>query len=166
MLLNPKFLATELHITGLSREERYVSLLPQLKALVGNEKDLIANLANISAALKSTFNFFWIGFYLVKNDELVLGPFQGSIACTRIAFGKGVCGASWKEKQAIIVPDVDAFPGHIACSSLSKSEIVIPIFKNEQVFAILDIDSENLNDFSSVDQNYLEEICIWLGTFI
>jgi GAF domain-containing protein len=146
-------------IVGDSKEEKYVSLLPQVKSLIGAENDLIANMANVSAALKQGFNFLWVGFYLVKHNQLVLGPFQGPIACTRIALGKGVCGTSWNKKETIIVDDVDNFPGHIACSSLSKSEIVIPLFdKQNNVFAVLDVDSENLKTFDQTDAYYLEEI--------
>lgn len=137
---------------------RYKTLVPQLEAIVLDEPDTIANLANIAAALRQTFNFFWVGFYLVKENQLVLGPFQGPIACTRIGFGKGVCGTSWKEKRTIIVPDVDAFPGHIACSSDSKSEIVLPAFKNNEVFLVLDVDSDRLNDFDDTDALYLEQV--------
>lgn len=137
----------------------YKEILPQIASLIQNETDLYANLANISAALKQSFDFFWVGFYLVKNNELVLGPFQGPIACTRIAFGKGVCGTSWAQKQTITVPDVEQFPGHIACSSLSKSEIVIPkIEKNGDVSLVLDVDSDSLNSFDEVDKNFLEQI--------
>ncbi|MFY8109778.1 MAG: GAF domain-containing protein [Bacteroidia bacterium] len=141
-----------------SKEEIYKSLLPQIEALVAHEEDTIANLANICGALKQAFNWWWIGFYFVKNQELVLGPFQGPVACTRIAFGKGVCGSSWKEKRTIIVPDVNLFPGHIACSSASLSEIVIPCFKNEEIWAVLDVDSEFLNTFDEIDAKYLAEI--------
>ncbi|MEQ8338469.1 MAG: GAF domain-containing protein [Cyclobacteriaceae bacterium] len=141
-----------------SREEQYKSLVPQVQALIGDETDLIANLANISAALKAGFNFYWIGFYLVKNNELVLGPFQGPIACTRIGKGKGVCGSVWERKQTLIVPDVDRFPGHIACSSASRSEIVIPLMNNGEVMGVLDIDSDKLDDFSEVDEKYLKQI--------
>jgi L-methionine (R)-S-oxide reductase len=159
-------MAEDLSIQGTSKKEIYESLIPQIKALVGDERDLIANLANVSSALKTAFGFFWVGFYWVKKDELVLGPFQGSVACTRIAYGKGVCGASWQEKKTLLVPDVDAFPGHIACSSLSKSEIVIPIIKNEIVLGVLDVDSDQFNDFDSIDQLYLEEICKWIATIV
>jgi len=148
------------------KQERYNTLLPQVKALTDGEPDLVANLSNIAAALKQTMNFFWVGFYLVKNNELVLGPFQGPIACTRIGFGKGVCGASWKEKKTILVPDVEAFPGHIACSSASKSEIVLPAFKNGEVFLVLDVDSDALNDFDETDQKALEEVMRTIETFI
>ncbi|HRN41945.1 MAG TPA: GAF domain-containing protein [Vicingus sp.] len=143
----------------LTKEEKYKTLLPQLKALVDGETDAIANLANIAAALKTTFNFWWVGFYLVKNNELVLGPFQGPVACTRIAKGKGVCGSSWQKKEVIIVPDVDQFPGHIACSSASKSEIVLPRLNSQnEVEMVLDVDSEFLNHFDETDQNYLLKI--------
>ena len=141
--------------TSTTKAERYATLVPQIEALISGESDLIANLSNIAAALKQTFNFFWVGFYLVKENELVLGPFQGPIACTRIAFGKGVCGASWKEEKTLVVPSVDEFPGHIACSSDSKSEIVLPAFKNEKVFLVLDVDSDKLNDFDDTDAEYL-----------
>ena len=151
-------MAEELNLSTGSKEEKYQVLLPQLKALMEGEQDLIANLANLSAALKEQFGFFWVGFYLVKGEELVLGPFQGPLACTRIAFGKGVCGTSWKHKETLIVPDVEAFPGHIACSSLSRSEIVIPLFKGNDVFGVLDVDSENLNAFDLTDKAYLEEL--------
>jgi L-methionine (R)-S-oxide reductase len=145
--------------------ERYETLLPQIESLVSGERDLVANLSNIAAALKQTFNFLWVGFYLVKENatpdgrqELVLGPFQGPIACTRIAIGKGVCGVSWKERKTILVPDVEKFPGHIACSSDSKSEIVLPAFKNTNVFLVLDVDSDKLNDFDKTDERYLGEV--------
>lgn len=148
--------------TESDKVSRYKTLIPQLEALTSGESDLTANLANIAAALKQTMDFFWVGFYLVKNttgkQELVLGPFQGPIACTRIGFGKGVCGASWKEKRVIIVPDVDAFPGHIACSSASKSEIVLPAFKNNEVALVLDVDSDKLNDFDATDEAYLLQV--------
>ncbi len=144
---------------NVSKEEQYQSLIPQLKALVKNETDLIANLANISAALKEVFDFFWVGFYLVKGDELVLGPFQGPIACTRIKYGKGVCGTAWKDKETVIVPDVDKFPGHIACSSLSKSEIVVPLFSDIGVRGVLDVDSKSYDYFDELDAKYLSEIC-------
>jgi GAF domain-containing protein len=137
---------------------RYQMLVPQIEALTSGEPDLIANLSNIAAALRQSMNFFWVGFYIVKNNELVLGPFQGPIACTRIAFGKGVCGASWKEKQTIIVPNVDEFPGHIACSSDSKSEIVLPALKNGEVVLVLDVDSDQLNDFDETDRVYLSQV--------
>lgn len=141
-----------------SRKEKYETLLPQLHALVEGENDLIANIANIIAALKETLDVLWIGIYFVKNDALVLGPFQGPVACTRIALGKGVCGAAWKEKKVFIVADVDQFPGHIACSSLSKSEIVLPGFKNREVNFVLDADSVKLNDFDKTDEQYLQQV--------
>lgn len=148
--------------TESDKVSRYKTLIPQLEALTTGESDLTANLANIAAALKQTMDFFWVGFYLVKNttdkQELVLGPFQGPIACTRIGLGKGVCGASWKEKRVIIVPDVDAFPGHIACSSASKSEIVLPAVKNNEVALVLDVDSDKLNDFDATDEEYLSQV--------
>lgn len=152
-------MAEELIISSsIDKEEKYTTLIPQLESLIGDEKDLIANLSNIAAALKQTLNFFWVGFYFVKNDQLVLGPFQGPIACTRINFGKGVCGTSWKEKKTIIVPDVEEFPGHIACNSASKSEIVLPAFKNGEVALVLDVDSDKLNDFDTADQQALEKV--------
>lgn len=152
-------MAEDLNISqGLNREDTYVEIIPQIEALITSETDLIANLANISAALKEAFGFFWIGFYIVKENELVLGPFQGPVACTRIQKGKGVCGLAWKGKKNFIVPDVDEFPGHIACSSLSKSEIVLPALKNNEVQLILDIDSDQLNDFSELDEKYLMQI--------
>ena len=143
---------------GISKTEKYEALIPQLKSLVESEPDVIANMANISAALKEVFNFFWVGFYIVRGEQLVLGPFQGPIACTRIRYGKGVCGTAWKEQKPIIVPNVNEFSGHIACSSLSKSEIVIPIFRQEEVVAVLDVDSESLNYFDKTDEKYLSEI--------
>lgn len=143
---------------NLDKEEKYQLLLPQVKALVAGEKDLMANLANIAAALKYGMDFFWVGFYLVKDGELVLGPFQGPIACTRIQKGKGVCGTSWQNRETIIVPDVDLFQGHIACNNDSKSEIVIPFFDKDQVTMILDVDSDQLNAFDSIDQQYLETL--------
>lgn len=141
-----------------SRIEKYEALIPQIEALISSESDLIANLANVAAALKEGMGFFWVGFYLVKNDELVLGPFQGPIACTRIKKGKGVCGKAWLEKRTLLVEDVDQFPGHIACSSASKSEIVLPAVKNSEVQLILDIDSDQLSDFNDVDQMHLEKL--------
>lgn len=153
-------MAEELNVPSLtlSRSQRYQELVPQIASLVGPERDLIANLANISAALQQTFAFHWVGFYLVKEEALVLGPFQGPVACTRIGFGKGVCGTAWSEKRTIVVPDVHAFPGHIACSALSRSEIVLPAFRNGEVFLVLDIDSEQVNYFNSDDETYLREI--------
>ena len=151
-------MAEDLSITQGSKQEQYENLLPQKKGLLEGEPDLIANLANVAAALKEQFGWFWVGFYLVKKDELVLGPFQGPVACTRIKKGRGVCGSSWQEAKTLIVPDVEKFPGHIACSSLSKSEIVIPLFKNNNVVGVLDVDSDKLNDFDETDQKYLEKI--------
>ena len=151
-------------ITSSSKEEQYKTLLPQLKALIEGETDTIANFANISAALKMTFDFFWVGFYIVKKDELVLGPFQGTIACTRIKYGKGVCGTAWKEKRTVIVEDVNQFPGHIACDAASQSEIVVPLFRNDEVIAVLDIDSEHLNHFDEVDALYLKQVVELLET--
>ena len=154
----PLHMADDLTIIKGSKQEQYQSLLPQIRSLVEGEADLIANLANVCAALKTQFNFFWVGFYLVKNEELVLGPFQGPVACTRIAKGRGVCGASWQQQHTIIVDNVEAFPGHIACSSLSKSEIVVPLIYSGEVVAVLDIDSDQLTDFDDSDKKYLEEI--------
>ncbi len=145
-------------ITDASKEEQYAALLPQIEALVTGEPDLTANLANMASALKYGMNFFWVGFYLVKKDELVLGPFQGPIACTRIQRGKGVCGTAWENAETIIVDNVDEFPGHIACSSDSKSEIVLPAFKNGEVALILDVDSDQLADFDEVDKKYLSRL--------
>lgn len=141
-----------------TKEEKYKALLPQIEALVAGETDITANLANVMAALKQSFNFFWVGAYLVKEGELVLGPFQGPVACTRIAFNRGVCGASYSRQETILVPDVEAFPGHIACSSDSKSEIVVPVLKNSEVKMVLDVDSDLLNDFDETDQKYLEQL--------
>jgi GAF domain-containing protein len=151
-------MAEDLYIIEGSKEEVYQSLLPQIKGLLEGETDLIANLANVSAALKEQFKWFWVGFYLVKNDELVLGPFQGPVACTRIKKGRGVCGSSWQQAATLIVPDVEKFPGHIACSSLSRSEIVVPIILNNEVIGVLDVDSEFLDQFDETDKKYLEEI--------
>ena len=141
------------------KEFKYKELIPQIKALIGDEPDLVANMANISAALKTVFNFFWVGFYLLKDDELVLGPFQGPIACTRIRSGKGVCGTAWKKEKTVIVPDVNQFPGYIACSSLSRSEIVVPIFFENRFVGVLDVDSDQYDDFDETDKKYLEQIC-------
>ena len=151
-------MAENLYTADGSKEERYKALLPQIKSLVDNETDEIANMANISAMLSATFGFFWTGFYRVVGDELVLGPFQGPLACTRIKKGRGVCGTAWQEERVLIVPDVDLFPGHIACSSLSRSEIVVPLIKDSVVTAVLDIDSENLETFDETDARYLLEI--------
>lgn len=147
---------------SLSKEEKYKMLLPQLEALVLGEEDVIANLSNLSAALREAFSFLWIGFYIIKNKnntpELVLGPFQGPVACSRIAFGKGVCGIAWQQQQTIIVGDVERFPGHIACSTLSRSEIVVPFYKNGNVAGVLDADSEHLNNFDATDAAYLQQV--------
>lgn len=152
-------MAEELIISSSTdKEDQYKSLIPQIEALVTGEPDLTANLANIASALKYGMGFFWVGFYLVKDDELVLGPFQGPIACTRIRMGKGVCGTSWEKAETILVPNVDEFPGHIACSSDSRSEIVLPAFKDGKVALILDVDSDQLADFDEVDQEYLEQL--------
>lgn len=155
-------MAEDLYIQQGTKEEQYRALLPQIKALIEGEEDLVANLANICGALKEQFNWWWIGFYLVKGNELVLGPFQGPVACTRIRKGKGVCGTAWQQVQTVIVPDVEQFPGHIACSSLSRSEIVVPVFKNTEVIAVLDADSEHLAHYDEVDKQYLEEIVRWI----
>ncbi len=152
---------TILHIQG-SKEEQYQQLLPQIKALITGEPDLIANLANSCAVFKAQFDFLWVGFYLVKNEELVLGPFQGPVACTRIKKGKGVCGTAWHNARTIIVPDVHLFPGHIACSSLSQSEIVVPLLYKGTVWGVLDIDSEQRNQFDATDQSYLEAFAAML----
>ena len=146
-------------ITTDSKEEKYKSLLPQIEGLLMGESNRVANLANIAAALKEALGFFWVGFYLVDNeDELVLGPFQGPVACTRISKGKGVCGKVWETNKALIVPDVDQFPGHIACSSASKSEIVIPVYAKNEIIGVLDVDSDELNSFDEVDEKWLGEI--------
>ena len=141
-----------------TKEEQYLSIIPQIEALLYGETDLIANLANVCAALKEQFGWFWVGFYLVKNGELVLGPFQGPVACTRIKLGKGVCGTSWQKAETIIVPDVDQFPSHIACASASKSEIVLPLYKGENIIGVLDVDSEYLAHFDEFDGKYLNQI--------
>ena len=151
-------MAEDLNIAHGTKQAQYESLFPQIQGLLEGETDLIANLANISGALKEQFNWFWVGFYLVKENELVLGPFQGPVACTRIQKGRGVCGSSWEKKKTLIVPDVEAFPGHIACSSLSKSEIVVPVIRNNEVVAVLDVDSDELDEFDETDQHYLEKI--------
>lgn len=155
-------MAEHLVISDGAKAEKYTLLLPQLKALVDGEQDLVANLANITAALKETFGFFWVGFYLVKENELVLGPFQGPVACTRISRGKGVCGTAWENAKTIVVDDVNAFPGHIACSSASKSEIVVPLIKAQTVVGVLDIDSDEFATFDEVDSTHLKELCEWL----
>lgn len=152
-------MADSIIISGVTKEEKYGSLLPQLNLLVAGETDLIANLSNLMAALKQGMNYYWVGVYFVKDEALVLGPFQGTVACTRIAHGKGVCGTAWANREIILVEDVDAFPGHIACSSLSRSEIVLPAFdKKGNVFLVLDIDSDKLADFDTVDKKYLQQV--------
>ena len=151
-------MSENLIIQGNNKQELYENLLPQIKSLVECENDEIANMANVSACLKDTFNFWWVGFYRVIDNELVLGPFQGPLACTRIRKGKGVCGTAWQEAKTQIVPDVDAFPGHIACSSLTRSEIVVPIIRNGVVVAVLDIDSEKPANFDEVDKENLEKL--------
>lgn len=151
---------------GLNREDLYRELMPQIKALVEGEEDVTANLSNITAALKQAFGFFWVGFYLIKKGELVLGPFQGPVACTRIGYGKGVCGTAWKNKETIIVPEVDKFPGHIACNAASRSEIVVPVFKNEEVAMVLDIDSDRPDDFDDTDKKYLTELSELITSFL
>src|ERR1700743_1761991 len=145
-------------IHSIDKKEQYQSLIPQIEALLEGETDLVANLANISAALKEQFKWLWVGFYMVKGDELVLGPFQGPVACTRIAKGKGVCGAAWEQGKTLVVPDVEAFPGHIACSSASRSEIVIPIYHHDQVVGVLDVDSEELDQFDQIAAQYLAQL--------
>lgn len=152
-------MAEELYIEAGGKAEKYAALLPQLRNLLAGEEDLVANLANVSAALKETFRFFWVGFYIVKGEELVLGPFQGPVACTRIRKGRGVCGTAWARGETLMVPDVDAFPGHIACSSLSRSEIVVPLKREDgEVWGVLDIDSEKLGSFDETDARFLEEM--------
>ena len=151
-------MSEDLNIIAGTKEDQYQSLLPQIKGLLDGETDLVANLANVTAAMKEQFNWLWIGFYLVKNGELIVGPFQGPVACTRIRKGKGVCGTSWAKREIIVVPDVEKFPGHIACSSLSKSEIVVPVIRNNEVIAVLDVDSKEYNSFDETDQQYLEQI--------
>lgn len=151
-------MAEDLIVAKGSKEEQYQSLIPQIAALLEGETDLVANLANTVAALKEQFGWFWVGFYLVKDNELVLGPFQGPIACTRIRKGRGVCGSSWEQGKTLIVDDVEKFPGHIACSSLSRSEIVVPLWKDGAVAGVLDVDSEHLSHFDTTDQQYLEQI--------
>lgn len=163
MLQSVEHMAEDLiKLTG-TKQEIYEGLIPQIKGLVEGESDQVANLANVCAALKETFSFFWVGFYLVKEDDLVLGPFQGPVACTRIRKGKGVCGTCWEKGETILVPDVEAFPGHIACSSLSKSEIVVPLVKDGKVIGVLDVDSDQLNDFDETDAKHLSTLCTWLS---
>ena len=151
-------MAEDLDIVKGNKEEEYQSLIPQVKGLLEGETDLVANMANVAAALKEQFQWLWVGFYVVKDNELVLAPFQGPVACTRIQKGRGVCGSCWQQAATLIVPDVEKFPGHIACSSLSKSEIVIPVIKNDEVVAVLDVDSEDYNFFDETDKRYLEMI--------
>lgn len=159
-------MAEELVTISGSKSAIYEGLIPQIKGLISGETDCVANLANVSAALKQTFDFLWVGFYLVKDDELVLGPFQGPIACTRIQKGRGVCGTSWANKETIVVDDVELFPGHIACSSDSKSEIVVPLVKDNVVIGVLDVDSAELNSFDGVDAKHLTELCAWLVSIL
>lgn len=156
-------MAEDLAIVGATKQEKYKGLIPQIQALVAGETDRYANMANVSAALKETFNFFWVGFYMVHGNELVLAPFQGPVACTRIQYNRGVCGQAWAKAETLLVPDVEAFPGHIACSSLSKSEIVVPLLKNNQVIGVLDVDSDQLNYFDETDTLYLTQLCAWLS---
>jgi GAF domain-containing protein len=151
-------MAEDLSIIKGTKEEQYQSLIPQVKGLLEGETDLVANLANVAAALKEQFGWLWVGFYMVKNGELVLGPFQGPVACTRIKKGRGVCGASWAQAKTLIVPDVEKFPGHIACSSLSRSEIVVPLFHNGEVVGVLDVDSASIAEYDETDLYYLEQI--------
>lgn len=158
-------MSEELILNANDKKERYEELLPQLTALLEGETNLIANLANTVSALKMAFDFFWVGFYVVENEQLVLAPFQGPIACTRINYGKGVCGTAWKEEKTLVVPNVNEFAGHIACSSLSQSEIVVPVFKNGKIVAVLDVDSEQLSTFDAVDKEYLEKICSCISSY-
>jgi L-methionine (R)-S-oxide reductase len=151
-------MAEDLHIVRGTKTDQYRALFPQVEALLQGEPDLVANLANMVAALKEQFGWFWVGFYLVKDNVLVLGPFQGPVACTRIQKGRGVCGSSWQQAQTLIVPDVEKFPGHIACSSLSKSEIVVPVIRDGQVLAVLDVDSAHYDQFDTTDQQWLEQL--------
>ena len=151
-------MAEHLNISALTKEEKYKELLPQLRTLVAGETDMVANMANFAAALQQTFGFFWVGFYRVDGEQLVLGPFQGPIACTRIRKGRGVCGSAWQQEKTMLVPDVELFPGHIACNSASRSEIVVPIFSGKEVIAVLDVDSDVLDAFNETDAKYLEEM--------
>lgn len=155
-------MAEDLVLIEGDKSTKYEGLIPQIKALIGDEKDGVANQANVAAALKETFGFLWVGFYNVKEGELVLGPFQGPVACTRIQMGKGVCGTAWERKDTVIVEDVEQFPGHIFCSTQSKSEIVVPLVKECQVVGVLDVDSDTLGNFDGVDSIYLNQICEWL----
>lgn len=156
-------MAEDLTIAQGSKQEQYQAIIPQIEGLLAGETDLVANMANVAAALKEQFGWLWVGFYVVKDDELILAPFQGPVACTRIRKGRGVCGACWQQSKTLIVPDVEKFPGHIACSSLSKSEIVVPIIKGNEVVAVLDVDSEEYNLFDETDQRYLEQIVAMLN---
>ena len=158
-------MAEDLYISAGTKEEKYRALLPQIEGLLAGEDDLTANLANVTAALKETFGFFWVGLYLVKGGELVLAPFQGPVACTRIRKGRGVCGSAWQEGRTLVVPDVDAFPGHIACSSLSRSEVVVPLLDGGEVWGVLDVDSDCLNSFDDTDARFLEEVCARLRPY-
>ena len=158
-------MAEDLRLTEGSKTDQYRSLLPQIRALTEGETDRVANLANVVAALKQQFGWLWVGFYLVKDGELVVGPFQGPVACTRISKGRGVCGTSWQERRTLIVPDVEAFPGHIACSSLSRSEIVVPVFHQGEVVGVLDVDSVEGNDFDEEDRRWLEELVADWGSW-
>jgi GAF domain-containing protein len=159
-------MAEQLFFQSTDKLSRYAELRPQLEALIGSETDAVANMANFCAALQAAFGWFWIGFYIVREEQLVLGPFQGPIACTRIHFGKGVCGTAWAQKKSQLVPDVEAFPGHIACSSLSKSELVVPIFKDQQVWGVLDLDSKELDGFDLTDQEEIEKLMTWFAAFL
>ena len=158
-----KTIMETLTISGNSKQETYTSLLPQVQAVMDSSVDIIANMANMAAMLHETFGFWWTGFYRVIGDELMLGPFQGPLACTRIAYGRGVCGTAWKERRSIVVPDVEQFPGHIACSSASRSEIVVPVFQNDEIIAVLDIDSAELNTFDQTDAKFLERMVMLLS---
>ncbi len=160
-IINYQFMES-LTISGNSKQEKYSSLLPQMEAVMDSSVDIIANMANMAAMLHETFGFWWTGFYRVIGNELILGPFQGPLACTRIAYGRGVCGTAWKERRTIVVPDVEQFPGHIACSSASRSEIVVPVFQNGEVIAVLDIDSDRLATFDETDSAYLEKAVTFL----
>jgi GAF domain-containing protein len=156
-------MAEQLFFQSTDKLSRYAELRPQLEALIGSETDAVANMANFCAALKAAFGWFWIGFYVVREEQLVLGPFQGPIACTRIQYGKGVCGTAWAEQKSQLVADVEAFPGHIACSALSKSELVVPVFKDQKVWGVLDIDSTTLDDFDQTDQVEIEKLMTWFA---
>lgn len=158
-------MAEDLHIATGSKKEQYENLLPQIMGLLEGETDPVANMGNVAAALKEQFGWLWVGFYLVKGEELVLGPFQGPVACTRIRYGKGVCGACWQQQTTLVVPDVEQFPGHIACSSLSRSEIVVPLFQSGKIAGVLDVDSITLACFDETDQFYLEKIISLIPSF-